>query len=781
MPGAVLRRHEDDRGPDTAVVRAVADRDASDGVAHDLVTVQLKRSAARVDDTAVEAESAKLSPVPVVLPRSGTGTLALFAGAIFLSAALVFAVQPMVAKMLLPAFGGAPAVWAVSLVFFQAVLLAGYAFAHLSLRVAGVRRQPLLQLGLLLVPLATLPIAISASFAPGGGGDPHLHLLWALAVTAGLPFFVVTTTSPVLQRWFSAVGHATSADPYFLYAAGNAGSLLALLAYPTLIEPHFTLSQQARLWTLGYSVFVVLAALSAWRVLAAAPEHAPAAHVAAPPLSASTRLRWVAMAALPSSLMVGTTTYLTTNVAAVPLLWVIPLGLYLLSFVIAFGRRQRVSVRTLSAGVVVSSLAVVASTLPVVELPIWAVTAIHGTNLFLVALLVHRRLALVRPSADRLTEFYLLLSLGGVCGGAFNALVAPAIFTTTAEYPIAIVLALFLRPGPRRARPGTGLLRRQADLLLPFAFLVAVLVAVKELPWAAVPLLLGAVAALGLFAPRPVRFALGVGAMLLITAVPQPALHSERTFFGVLRVVEDGDKHVFVHGTTVHGVQSFRADRRREPLSYYTRGGPLGQLFAAMDARPRDVAAIGLGSGAAAAYGRDGDRFTFYEIDPAVVRIASDPRWFTYLRDSKADVRVVVGDGRLEIAHAPAGAYDLIVLDAFSSDAVPVHLLTREALELYLRKLAADGVIVFHVSNDFLDLEPVVAGVARSLGLTGRWQHHLVTRSAARAGEASSIWIVVARDTGALRKLATDRRWQPLTPGPVWTDESSNILDAVKW
>ena len=738
---------------------------------------------ARARDLTAPPESALAS-------RSGSWTLALYGTAIFLAAALVFAIQPMVAKMLLPHFGGTPAVWIVSLVFFQTALLCGYAFAHFSLRLLGVRRQSFLQLGLLLLPLITLPIAVSADVGPGE--NPHLGLLWALVAAAGLPFLVVTTASPVLQRWFSACGDAASRDPYFLYSAGNAGSLLGLLAYPIVIEPLLTLPEQARLWTAGYAIFVVLAALCTLRLLATeAPASVPAeTREAAPPIGRLTTLRWIGMAALPSSLMIATTSHLSTDIAAVPLLWVIPLALYLLSFIVAFARSSPFSMKAISWATVISSLLAVASLMPIVQLPIWAVVSVHGANLFFVALLVHRRLAIERPPAERLTQFYLLLSVGGVCGGVFAALLAPAIFSTIAEYPITIVLALLLRPGAWRPRGG-GFLRRNADLLLPFALLAGVLCAAKAMPTGGSAgrvllgvLLLSAVAALALFASRPLRFALGVGALLLIATLPPASIHSERTFFGVLRVEEKDERHVLVSGTTVHGAQYLAPGRRREPASYYVREGPLGQLFGALDGNAKRVAVIGLGAGGASVYGRAGDRWTFYEIDEAVARIASNPQYFTFLRDSRADIRVVLGDGRLKLAEAPDGSYDLFVLDAFSSDSVPMHLLTREAIELYLRKLSPDGLMAFHISNRYLDLRPVVSGNARSLGLPGLSQSYAVTPAAAKDGAASSIWVLVARDQAALGKLVHDPRWKRIDtrPGqPVWTDEFSNILSVIRW
>ncbi len=741
----------------------------------------------------MEAGSRNLAAARAGAAIGGAGslTLWLYGAAIFTGASLVFVIQPMVAKMLLPSFGGTPAVWAISLVFFQGVLLAGYSFAHVSIRLFGVRRQPFVQLVLLLLPLIALPIGLPANAAPGAGHDPNLWLLWVLAIAAGLPFFVITTASPVLQRWFSASGHSASRDPYFLYAAGNVGSLLGLLAYPTLIEPRLTLTEQAQMWTIAYAVFVVLAALCAMRVLATPAALVPerAAPVAAAPIAWRVKLRWIGMAAIPSALMIGTSTYLSTDVAAVPLLWVIPLALYLLSFVVAFGRRSRLSLEAISRSTVATSLAVAGALLvialaPELQLPIWLLVLVHGANLFFIALLVHRRLATERPPAERLTEFYLLLSVGGVIGGAFSALLAPQIFSTVAEYPLAIVLALLLRPGPFRARPGA--LRRYADILLPFAVLVGILAAAKALPEDGNGrlALLGAVGVVALFARRPMRFALGVAALLLITAIPKASLVSDRSFFGVMRVIQDGPRHVLFHGTTVHGVESYAPGQLDVPLAYYTRPGPIGQVFAAYGPSFRRVAAVGLGSGALAAYGRPGERFTFYEIDPAMARIASDPRYFTFVHDSKARVRIVIGDGRLELMKAPPHSFDLIVLDAFSSDSVPVHLLTKEAGSLYLSKLRPGGLIAFHISNRYFDLEPVIGGIARSLHLVGLYQAHMPSAAARSAGAAYSQWVVVSRDPGRLAPLIRSGKWQPLEEGsgdPVWTDQYSNILSVIRW
>ena len=712
-----------------------------------------------------------------------SATLVLFATTIFAGASLVFLIQPMLAKMVLPLFGGTPAVWAVSLVFFQAVLLGGYAFAHVSSRLS-VRRQALVQLALLATPIAFLPIAVPEESA-AAGEFPALRLLAILAVAAGVPFFVGTTASPVLQRWFSAAGDRASADPYFLYAASNAGSFLGLLAYPVLIEPALDLSEQAKLWTGLYAVFAVLVGICALRVSGVALVRE---RVVAPPLAWSRRARWLAMGAVPSALMVGVSTYLTNEIASAPLLWVVPLAVYLLSFVGAFARRPWFSVRTNSRLAVLFTVLTVASMLHVVPVPSAALVALFGATLFVLALLVHRRLADERPPAARLTDFYLVLSAGGVCGGALAALLAPVVFPLVLELPLALSLALLLRPGARGFARTQRPLKRFADVLVPialFAALIAGLAVASSLGTVAVRVVLGAAAlALVLLAARPVRFALGAAALFSVAALGQlGGLHTERTFFSVLRVAERSPgEHVLVHGTRVHGTQWFRGEWKGEPVSYYTRSGPVGQFFVGPGRAARDVGVIGLGAGTAAAYGREGGTMTFYEIDGAVAEIASEPRFFTFLRDSPAETRIVVGDGRLELARERDGAFDVLMLDAFSSGSVPVHLLTREAFELYMAKLRPAGLVIFNVTNTHLDLEPVVGRVAQSLGLAAYAQTHHPSAAAREAGAEGSTWVAIARTPDALGTLASDPRWRPArATGAVWTDSYSNVLGALRW
>ena len=727
---------------------------------------------------------------------TASAALQLFGITIFVGAALLFLVEPMAAKLVLPFYGGSSSVWTTSILFFQAVLLAGYLYAHAVARLLGARGQLLVHAGVLLASLAALPVGRHLT-APPSGAAPSLFLLGVLSLSVGAPFFVLSASSPALQRWFSRTGHAAAGDPYFLYAASNAGSLIALVAYPLLVEPRMTLASQASSWSAAYVAFAALSLCCLVAVGVARSERVSAGtpaqpgRVPLPALAWRSRLRWIFMAFVPSSLMLGTTTYISTDVAAIPLLWVLPLAVYLLTFVVAFSRRGRLRLGVAGACLAVLAVAVVASLLGVVGLPIWARIVLDVSALFFAGVVAHGRLAAERPAPERLTDFYVLLSLGGVLGGVFNALVAPRIFDSVLEYPLAIVLVLLLRPAGGRARPAGDTPRRTwiADLTLPFLLLVGVLVALVLVPsWAARPVLGAGVVLVLLFAARPVRFALGLAALLSIFAIAQSsgALYADRTFFGTLRVTENAaGQHLLVHGTTLHGLQSFTPHPSLEPLGYYSRSGPIGDVFARLQPPSgfRQVGIIGLGVGTLAAYGQPGQTFAFYEIDPAVVRIATDPRLFTYVGEAKARVRIVVGDGRLSVRHAAAGSLDLLVVDAFSSDAIPAHLLTREAVGLYTEKLRPGGFLAFNISNRYLNLELVLSGVARDLGLAGAERSDLnVTEAESSFGKTESRWVVLAKDASRLEPLL-QAGWTPLpTRGSkLWTDDFSNVLSVIDW
>jgi hypothetical protein len=716
--------------------------------------------------------------------------LGVYTSAIFVGASLIFLVQPMVARMALPLFGGSPAVWNTSMVFFQALLLGGYAYAHLSTRALGLRRQSWFHLGVLLLPLLAMPIHLRQDSALPDGISPALWLFVVLLLTAGLPYFVVSTASPILQRWFSGVNHPNATDPYFLYAASNAGSLLALLSYPVAIEPYLTLDQQGQLWTILYITFLALCGLSALLLHRYPNVEAPTVakvRTEAAPIAWSTRLRWVFLAFVPSSLMVGATGFLSTDVASTPFLWILPLSIYLLTFILAFARKRVISLPAISTLLAVTVVAVALLTPGSSHAPVAAVIVVHLVLLFAAAMLAHTRLADQRPDASRLTEFYLLMSVGGVLGGAFNALVAPVVFDSMLEYPLVIGLALLLRPGPHRSREGN----RYAwalDFVLPTAVLISIVVAVGIVGSSSLALMAGALVLI-VFVKRPVRFA--VLALMLLALGPisaYSALHSERTFFGIHKVMqESGNRHVLAHGTTVHGMQDFStSESRLEPLTYFTRVGPVGQVFDAMNARAGfdEIAIIGLGAGSMAAFGQEDQTITFFEIDPSVVRIAENTRYFTFLEDTQSDVRMIVGDGRLKLQDEQDGRYDLVVIDAFSSDSIPVHLLTVEAIELYLDKLGPDGVIAMHISNRNLELEPVVAAIASELGLVGVVQREDdISPAEVDAGRQPSHWVVLARTPVELVGLEGDARWRALEPDgtAAWTDDFSNILTTVKW
>jgi hypothetical protein len=738
----------------------------------------------------------------------------LFAVTIFVSAALLFSVEPMVAKMLLPVLGGTPAVWNTCMLFFQAALLAGYGYALIVSR-WPLRRQLAIQLALLALAFVSLPLGLSASWVNSvpSTGNPSWWLLTCLAATVGLPFFIVSSNSPLLQKWFSHTHLSSAKDPYFLYSASNAGSLLALLAYPALLEPYFTLRSQSRIWTIVYLLLLLLVgfcALWLWRsrtsktakemAVVEEEEQSAAPTVIArnevEKLSVKRRLRWLLLAFVPSSLMLGVTNYITTDIASTPLLWIIPLALYLLTLIFAFARRQvfssRLPVLVLPGATLVLLLIHLSESSNGARLLI----LFHLAYFFVAALMCHSQLAADRPATSHLPEFYVWISLGGVVGGIFNALIAPLIFTSVIEYPLVMLLACLMLPAKEtetNKQRAIGL-----DFTLPAAIFALTFglgfVADKFAPGKLAGLLF--VLAVPLFVAypfrrRPLRFALALGAVMLgsgfVTGANTKTIHGVRNFFGVLRVTREGDGsiHSFLHGSTVHGRESVIHEHRCDPLSYYHRSGPLGRIFAHFERQPAspNVAIVGLGAGAAAAYAQPNERWTFYEINPAVVAIARDSQYFSYLSEcAKAPIDMVLGDARLKLRDAPAAGYGLIVIDAFSGDAIPVHLVTQQALDLYLMKLAPGGLLVFHISNRNLNLSGVVADLARSRNLT--CISLLDARPSEADGRDPSHWLVLARDQADSAPFLSEPFAHVLTGNPerqLWTDDFSNILSVFKW
>lgn len=716
-------------------------------------------------------------------PRRTTrwGVAVLFTTTSFFGAALLFTVQPLVARLLLPWYGGSATVWSTSSLFFQLLLLVGYVYSHWSTRALGRRRQPWLHLVVLALPVLSLPLALPASAAPEDQ-SPVLWLLRTLTVMIGVPFVVLATTGPLLQRWYSWSDGPRATDPYFMFAAGNLGSFGGLLAYPFLVEPQLTLTGQRTLFTVGFGVFVALTALCAVTALRGrgVPVAAPAAP-AVPPPDRRQVLVWGLLAFLPSCLMLSVTSHLATDVASIPLLWVAPLALYLATFVAAFARSTR-HVATAWPRAAAAGAAVTGATFMLAaELSLWLLLAVNLVLLGLVGFVAHARLAARRPAPEHLTTFYLVIAAGGAAGGLVNGLVAPLAFDRVLEYPlvVACVPALLLGLAPSRASRFESRYGPVFAVLASLAVVTAVLasgpplLAMSDGPVTlGVLVLLGAVGWVASRRPLVLATALAASALLLQHLHDGEVVARDRTFYGSYAVTQAPDGRSLHHGTTLHGFQA--SDHPAEPTTYYARTGPLGDLMAVV--RPGRTGVVGLGTGTVAAYGRPGERMTFFEIDRAVADVATDPDHFTFVRDSAADVDIRVGDGRLLLAEEPPATYDLLVLDAFSSDAIPVHLLTREAFRLYASRLAEGGTITVHVSNRVFDLAPVLAAAAEDLG----WSAAIAHGGSGPLATPSS-WVALTPERHLVAGLAPER-WSSLDDaGTVtWTDDYSSVLDVLR-
>ncbi len=772
----------------------------------------------------------------------------LFTAALVVSALLLFVVQPLFGRLMLPLFGGAPAVWTTAMLFFQTLLLAGYAYAHWSSRLPLTGQAAVHAGVIILAAITTLPIASGRDLAPPAEGDPVFWLIVAATATIGLPFFAVAATAPMLQRWFAETSHRQAHDPYFLYAASNVGSIGALLAYPFLVEPMLTLTAQRLIWSVGFLVLGGLIVASAWlaglapRASAEAPPQAPTQQVptqqsatpadptpdplapteASGPPTPRDRAVWVLLAAVPSSLMVGSTALISTDIAPIPLLWVVPLTLYLTTFIIAFARGGE---RPVAWAEIAQPFAIIFVVLMIMmrapQTDSGVVPTIVGvlTALFLSALVCHGRLAASRPAARHLTEFYLWMSFGGALGGAFNAILAPNVFVTVAEYPIALALGYALRrttierdPKAVKAMARRVLIRTVAALVMAFAAAAAA-GRLSDDPGTlriagivANTLLIGAI--LVTVRPHRVVFTAIVAVILLwqqfSVGGDRTLVLRARSFFGTMRVVEepygpgDNDRLVnFEHGTTLHGQQAVDPAYAQEPLTYYAKDGPLGEVFTAVDAREgiQDIMVIGLGAGSIACYGSERVRVSFIEIDPMVEDIAR--AHFSFLSDCAIDnpddpdrpyPLTYVGDGRLVLEEFEDGAFDVVIVDAFSSDAVPIHLLTKEAFEVYFSRVGADGLVVLHISNRHHDLAPPIRGIAAELGLATRFKRVDGRRLGGDGPpvNAAKFAALARRESGldAAGLVDADAGWayrttDERTTRRVWTDDYANALETI--
>jgi hypothetical protein len=729
--------------------------------------------------------------------------LIVYTAAIFVSALLLFSVQPLFTRMVLPRLGGSPAVWSVAMVFFQSLLLGGYAYAHYLMRLRSRLIPVTIHLVLLAIAWLTLPLSIAGGWGEPPSGGYAFWLLGLFAVSIGLPFFALAANNPLLQAWFVRTGHPNGTDPYFLYASSNIGSFLALLSYPVLLEPLFTLRTQNLIWTGGYGLLIVLIAACGVLLLrspVSAAIDVLAEESAAPPPAWILRARWIFLAAVPSGLLIAVTAHISTDIAAAPLLWVLPLSLYLLTWVLVFQSRPLLPhkwmllAQPLAIAGVIVLLAIGGEQNLLLTL---------GGNLFfffVIAMACHGELARTRPAAKYLTGFYVALSFGGMVGGLFAGLIAPFTFSWIAEYPILLALAALCRPpGGNERLPGWS--------RWYWPFLAVLAVALIAPSWSGGKTMLGetrvwaigavgvlsAVLALALNANRWKIFATVVVALVLIRAYPADngRVETVRSFFGVHKIVvtPGGQYHVLMHGTTIHGAQRFQNNDgtpitgRPEPISYYHKDGGIGQAIAAIRARKGAalrVAVIGLGAGTLVCASVPGETWKFFEIDQSMVDTARDVRYFSFIRNCAPDLRPVMGDARLTFAREPDGIYDLIIVDAYSSDAIPIHLATEEAMKIYKDKLAPQGAVLMHVSNRHLELASVVVGIADANDLKS-WVYDQDSNRDDEYIFPTSV-VVSARDQADVGKLASSDVWE-LTEADenqrVWTDDYCNVLGAV--
>ncbi|WP_291863328.1 fused MFS/spermidine synthase [Bradyrhizobium sp.] len=750
------------------------------------------------------------SPDPSAVPDAAAVdrnrlVLVVYTSAIFVSALLLFSVQPLFTKMVLPRLGGSPAVWSVAMVFFQSLLLGGYAYAHYLMQIRSRVVPAAIHLVLLAVALLTLPLSIAGGWGEPPGSGYAFWLLGLFAVSIGLPFFALAANNPLLQAWFVRTGHPNGPDPYFLYASSNIGSFLALLSYPVLLEPMFTLRTQNLIWTGGYGLLIVLIAACAVLMLrspamAGADRLAEDTDAPAPPWIL--RARWIFLAAVPSGLLIAVTAHISTDVAAAPLLWVLPLSLYLLTWVLVFQSRPLLPHKWM---LLLQPLAIAGLILLLAfggEQNLLLTLGGHQLGFFVIAMACHGELARTRPAAKHLTGFYVALSFGGMVGGLFAGLIAPFTFSWIAEYPILLACAALCRPagGDERfahwSRWYWPLLAVLAAALIAPAYFDG-----KVMRWLETNrfLVIGDIAvlsvllALALNANRWKVFATVALALALIRIYPSDdgRVETVRSFFGVHKIVvtPNGQYHVLMHGTTIHGAEKRQNDDgtpvtgRPVPITYYHRDGGIGQAIAAVRERKGAglrVAVIGLGSGTLACASEQGESWKFFEIDQTMVDTAKDPKYFSYIQKCEPDMKPVIGDARLTFAKEPAGSYDLIIVDAYSSDAIPVHLATEEAMAIYKERLAPQGVVAMHVSNRHLELSSVVVGIADANDLKS-WVYSEDTSRDAEYIFSTTV-VVSAREEADIGKLASSEQWA-LTEAEdderVWTDDYSNVLGAV--
>ena len=775
-----------------------------------------------------------------------------FSLTLLVSSFLLFLVQPMIGRMLLPSLGGTPAVWNACVLFFQAILLGGYAWAHYGPPKLGMRNHLLVHLCLLAGVCFLLPMQLVEDWAVPVDSNPLPWLIGQLVVCVGLPFFVISSSAPLLQRWFGALGKEGESEPWFLYAISNTGSLVALISYPFLFERYLGLTDQGWFWTGGFMLLAIMFVVCAFMTLKRAPKNLLARSLKkeySKPLLWSKRIQYIVLAAIPSSLMLGVTTVVSTDVGSFPLMWSIPLALYLLPFVFVFAKRSLIPHRWLTYAMPLMLLLMpLISLIDAGQNPIQLI-CVHFGVFFVVAMVCHGELSRNRPPVSQLTEFYLMMSIGGVVGGAFNTLIAPVVFDGILEYPLMLIAACWILPNRKlvSATEQSNLAERgsssfQMGNLWKSVGVGPVLVAVAlGIAWFVInsvelPTLARIAVGFGIPAvicytivESPKKFAIGYACLAL--ACPglmniREVIDKERGFFGVNEValVDQGEFRILVNGQTVHGKQRTSQLTNPDPLSYFHRNGPVGDVFEFFGSDQERVSVVGLGVGSLAAYCQPGQTFDFYEIDPVVCKIAKDERYFNFLSSAQGEVNLILGDARIQLDSIrerkrssavaktesvfttvgysrntykklptkvlPADSersshYGLMVMDAFGSDSVPLHLMTVEAVQLYLDLLDDDGLLVFHVSSKFIDFEPIGAGISEHFGLASAIKVDLPSKSVQESeGRNPCIYMVMSRDPELVKTfLDSDRGWKEIDRSKklIWTDEHANVLDVMKW
>ncbi len=726
------------------------------------------------------------------------GLIGVFTASIFLSATLLFSVQPMFAKLVLPLLGGSSSVWNTAMVFFQGMLLGGYIYAHIISKYLRLQMQVIVHAFVIAAGLFFLPLAIASGWTPPTEGAHAFWLLGLFAVSVGVPFFAISANAPLLQRWFSRTDDKDADDPYFLYAASNAGSLLSLCLYPVLFEPLLRLNEQTELWSQGYLLLllvIILAGFAAVRRQKPGQPQVTASETSGQKVATSQRLFWIFLAFIPSSLMLGVTSHMANNIASAPFLWIIPLSLYLLTFVVAFSKKRLVTTQQLARLFPwVIAVAIFAGfVFKMVVIPSIVISLICY---FLIALMCHMRLVDERPSAEYLTEFYIWMSLGGVLGGIFNALIAPVIFSDVYEYLIVLALSQLAVPAADGQKSDLGKIVLKA---LPFAvsgFIVFKLMTLMNIDVRAAALLGGGVFVYGLNKARGnMKLVLVDSAALVVLALFIPTYFKapvlqDRSFFGILQVKaqdsEFGKVHLFRHGDTVHNYQFQDQALRKVPLAYYAKGNTFESALSAARARTPDmaIAMVGLGAGAMACYEQPGDSWTYYEIDPAVVSMATNPDYFSYISECAPNANIVTGDARMTILALPEKSQDMIMIDAFSSDAIPTHLVTREALAIYRSRLKDNGLIFFHTSNRVMDVSSVVARLAEDAGLDVRYTARSdFSGEPYKAYYSPSIAMVMGQAEDIDAVFGQDKNWMGFIPGKsvkTWSDDYSSVIGALR-